>query len=110
MLSAKFSCRVISPANDPITVLKEISSSKRIVTSSLHGMICADAFRIPRRVEACPALESEGGLFKFHDYSSSIKCDLEVGKMMEPKQTGVDDARFEIWDAYRELGRSYGKG
>lgn len=110
LISPKFTCRVISPASDPITVLKEISASKRIVTSSLHGMICADAFKIPRRVEACQALESEGGLFKFLDYSAAIKCDLEVGKMMEPKSTGVDDARFEIWDAYRELGRAYGKG
>ena len=110
LIPSKFSCKVISPATDPLTVLKEISACKRVVTSSLHGMICADAFGIPRRVETCDRMNSEGGLFKFHDYSASIKCKLEIGKMMEPKRSNIDDVRFEIWDAYRELGRAYGKG
>lgn len=109
LIPSKFSCRVIDPTSNPLTVLREISASKRLVTSSLHGMICADAFGIPRRVEYCTKLDADGGLFKFRDYSASIQCEFEVGKMIEPLQNRVDDAKFEIYDAYRELGREYGQ-
>lgn len=109
LIPSKFSCRVIRPSSDPLTVLKEISASKRLVTSSLHGMICADSLGVPRRVEACDKLNAEGGLFKFRDYSASIQCEFETGKIIEPLRNRIDDAKFEIYDAYRELGREHGR-
>jgi hypothetical protein len=49
LIRAPSTTRVISPRLDPLTVVTEIGACKRIVTSSLHGMITADAFGIPRR-------------------------------------------------------------
>ena len=109
LIPAKFTCHIINPSDHPLTVLKEISSCRRLVTSSLHGMICADSMNIPRRVEECDQLIKDGGLFKFYDYSATIKTPFETGKMIEPERNRVDDSKFAIYDAYRELSREYGK-
>jgi hypothetical protein len=110
LVPSQFTRKVISPLDDPLTVIREISACRRIVTSSLHGMVVADAIGgIPRRVESCDALAKDGGLFKYQDYSASIKTPFEIGKMIEPKRNRVDDAKFEVFDAFRELSRVYGK-
>jgi hypothetical protein len=98
--------KVINPADDPLEVVRQIGSCKRIVTSSLHGMITADAFGgIPRRVEMCPGHynQHEGGDFKFRDYSASINTPFEVGKMIEPSRRLVEDVKYEAFDAYEGL-------
>ena len=97
--------KVINATDDPITILQQIGSCKRIVTSSLHGMIVADAFGIPRRVEICSAMARDGGDFKFRDYSASIKTPFVVGKMVEVSRLRVNDVQFEIYDAYQELSK-----
>ncbi len=97
--------RIISPRRDPLTVVREIGACKRIVTSSLHGMITADAFGIPRRVEISPSLqnETEGFDFKFRDYSASINTPFEPGKMTEPIRWSVEDTKHAIYDALKVL-------
>lgn len=96
--------KVIDPRGDALTVVRDIGSCKRIVTSSLHGMIVADAFGgIPRRVEISPALDREGGNFKFRDYSASIGEPLVVGEMTEPLRWKVEDVKYAVFDAYKEL-------
>jgi hypothetical protein len=98
--------KAINPSDDPIEVLKQIGACRRIVTSSLHGMIVSDAFGIPRRVEVCPALARDGGDFKFRDYSASIQMNWEAGKMGEPSQFRVEDVKFAVYDAYRALRKA----
>lgn len=96
--------KVINPQDDPLTVLRQIGACQRIVTSSLHGMIAADAFGgIPRRVEICPKMEKDGGNFKFRDYSASIKSPFETGKMYEPTRSRVEDVQHAVFDAYEAL-------
>jgi pyruvyltransferase len=97
--------RVISPRYHPLTVVAEIGACKRIVTSSLHGMIAADAFGIPRRVEISSALlnATEGGDFKFRDYSASINTPFEPGRMTQPSRWAIEDAKYQIFDAYKVL-------
>ena len=110
LIPSKYSVNVINPWDDPLTVIKGIASCRRIVTSSLHGMIVADAIGgIPRRVEVCDSLAADGGMFKFQDYSASIKTPLEIGKMTEPERNRIDDVKFQIYDAFRELGKQYAK-
>ena len=61
---------VINPACDPLAVVKMIGRCQRVVTSSLHGLIIADAFGITRRFEPNPhATRYEVGMFMFTDYS-----------------------------------------
>jgi hypothetical protein len=105
LISPEFSIKEISTSEHPLQVIKDIGSCKRIVTSSLHGAIVADSFGgIPRRIEQCEKMARDGGLFKFRDYSASIKTPLEIGKMIEPSRFNVEDVKFSIYDAYRELG------
>jgi pyruvyltransferase len=105
LIKAPNTIKVINPSDDPLTVLRQIGACRRIVTSSLHGMIVADAFGIPRRVEICPAMAKDGGDFKFRDYSASIQTPWETGKMREASRFRVEDVKFAVYDAYRELGK-----
>jgi pyruvyltransferase len=98
-----FKSIVIKPNGDPLEVLRTIGACRKIVTSSLHGMIVADAFAIPRRVEICPKMAKDGGDFKFRDYSASIKMAFETGKVQSPNRFHIEDLKFEIYDAYRSL-------
>jgi pyruvyltransferase len=105
MFRAPSTTRVINPRGAPLTVVAEIGACRRIVTSSLHGMITADAFGIPRRVEISPKLlnATEGGDFKFRDYSASINTLFEPGKMTQPSRWAIEDAKYSIFDAYKVL-------
>jgi pyruvyltransferase len=97
--------KVINPGDNPVDVIKQIGACRRIVTSSLHGMIVSDAFGIPRRVEMAEANLKDGGDFKFRDYSASIQMKWEIGKMAEPSRFRVEDVKFQVYDAFRALSR-----
>lgn len=98
--------KVINPALDPLTVICEISRCQKIVTSSLHGMVIADSFGIPRRFEPAPNWDSsQGGMFKFRDYLASIGAPWVVGELAAVSRLAVEDRRYELLDAYEDLGR-----
>ncbi len=103
----KWTTTVINPRGNPLDVVRAIGRCKKIVTSSLHGMIVADAFGIPRRFEVNPHASShEGGLFKFRDYSASIGMPFEPGKTTEASRFRVEDRKHELWDVFREFGKA----
>ena len=52
-------------------VIDEMLTCKRIVTSSLHGLIVSDAYGIPSAWLASGT--PRGGEFKFHDYFASVR-------------------------------------
>ena len=107
LVQAPYTTKIISPTDDPLTILRQIGACRRIVTSSLHGMIVADAFGgIPRRVEICSKMEKDGGDFKFRDYSASIQTPFETGKMIEPSRFRIEDVQFAVYDAYQALGKA----
>lgn len=62
----------------PITqVVHEISSAKCVVSSSLHGLIVADAYGVPNaRIRFGDAIA--GGDFKYHDYFLSVDRPLSA--------------------------------
>ena len=96
---------IIDPRQHPLEVIKQIKSCHKIVTSSLHGMIVADSCGVPRRVEICKALAKDGGDFKFRDYCASIRHKFQTGKVLSPDQSRLEDVKFSVYDAYRELAR-----
>lgn len=61
---------------DIAEVTKQILSCKRIVSSSLHGLIVADAYGIPNgwleSDSATGGSRPKGGEFKFYDYFASV--------------------------------------
>lgn len=60
---------VIDVQQHPRAVARRIASCRAIVTTSLHGLIVADAFGIPAVWVVMPK-ELYGGDFKFHDHES----------------------------------------
>jgi hypothetical protein len=98
---------LISPWDDPRDVIRTIGRCKKIVTSSLHGAIIADAFGIPRRIEQARRLKDdprEGNFFKFRDYNESVGVETEFGLVQEPNAGVVSDRKAELYDAFNELG------
>ena len=93
----------IFPDDEPLEVIRQIGECRKIVCSSLHGMILADAFGIPRRVEVAPHMEYEGGHFKFRDYSLAIQTKFEAGKLTQANRKAVDNLKSELYDALRSL-------
>src|SRR5882724_22105 len=88
--------RFINPRHDPLEVVTEIGACRKIVTSSLHGLITSDAFGIPRRLEISPKLlnDTEGGDFKFRDYYQSIHTPFEPGKVTQPSRWAIEDTKY----------------
>lgn len=102
---------VIDVRNPPIKVINTIGKCKKIVSSSLHGIILADAFGIPRRIEISPRAlthaHQEGGLFKWRDYSLSLGMELEIGKTQEPDRNVVLERQYELFDVFEEIERIF---
>ena len=97
---------VISPLQDPLTVVGMIGRCKKIVTSSLHGAVVADAFGIPRRTEIAARFlydEYEGGTFKFEDYNASVGLPFVIGELQTANSQTVNDRQDEVHDMFTAL-------
>ncbi|MFE7407773.1 polysaccharide pyruvyl transferase family protein [Isoptericola sp. NPDC057559] len=57
--------------SDVEAVIRELLSCRKIVTSSLHGLIVADAYGIPNAWLA--SASPRGGVYKFYDYFASVE-------------------------------------
>lgn len=69
---------------NPLEVAKEITKCKKIISSSLHGIIAANAYGIPAAwIKLSNNLKGDGT--KFLDYFQSINCDAELSTVDNPK-------------------------
>lgn len=57
--------------DDPHTVAEQIKSCERIISSSLHGLVLADCFKVPN-VWCQIGFQLAGGQFKFWDYYTAF--------------------------------------
>lgn len=64
---------VINPLGSPVKVLKKIWNCKRIISSSLHGIIASHAYGIPAAWVKLNKLDGDDT--KFHDYALSVGLD-----------------------------------
>lgn len=103
----KYNPKIIRVSDDPLKVISEIGRCKKVISSSLHGIILADAFHIPRRIEISPRVLShphqEGGLFKWHDYSASIGMKLEIGLTQEADRYKIIEKQHELYDMFGDI-------
>ena len=65
--------KIINVYDKPMEVVKQILDCRRIMSSSLHGLIVADAYRIPS-LWLKFSRKIFGKDFKFYDYYASIGC------------------------------------
>jgi len=61
---------VIDVTQEPEAVIRAIARCKRIVSSSLHGIITADALGLERRWALFPKVQGQG--FKFRDHATVV--------------------------------------
>jgi pyruvyltransferase len=100
-----FDPHIIRPSGDPCEVLREIGRCRKIVASSLHGIIVADAFGIPRRIEMTPLFEREGGDFKFRDHNAAVGVEHEIGLTQEAPRYVVQDRQQVLYEVMESVGR-----
>jgi pyruvyltransferase len=97
---------VIAPSADPLTVIGHIAAARKVVSASLHGIIVADAFHIPRRAVQFPniAHRYEGRTFKYDDYARSLgEPRMQFEELHTPNPAAIDRVQAELFDAFRSL-------
>jgi hypothetical protein len=111
-------CRLVDVMDRPGEVVGAISQAAAVISSSLHGVVVADAFDIPA-AWVMPQPELTGGRYKFHDYESVVTPgrSREAALHRDPGLAGlvdstrradrrcVDDAKTGLLDALQELRR-----
>lgn len=104
-LASKYDVAIISPRDDPLVVVQQIAACRKIVSSSLHGVIVADAYGIPRRAERFPRMYSqwEGGEYKWHDYASAIGTPMIFGEVQTPRRAVIEAVQQQLFEAFHEL-------
>tara|TARA_B100001248_G_C27297390_1_gene415427 strand:- start:99 stop:932 length:834 start_codon:yes stop_codon:yes gene_type:complete len=84
------SVKIIDIQNpNPLKVIDEICSCEHIASSSLHGLIISDSYKIPS-VWIKFTDKLTGGPFKFNDYFSSIKSEI-IEPIIIQDDTSVDE-------------------
>lgn len=95
---SKYSYKFINPSDTPEKVIDEIRKCHVVVSSSLHGLIVADAFGIPNR-HMVVTEKVEGGTFKFRDYYSAYENYPYINFYIK-KQPITDKLVEEILEKY----------
>lgn len=83
--------------SEPRDIILQIAESRKVISSSLHGIIVADSLRIPNRrlvfedFASCPQCQRSISHFKFADYYSAFGLEApayetEVNLRAEPKK------------------------
>ena len=75
-IRAEEGLRVIDVCTGIEAFINEVLACERILSSSLHGLICADAYGVPNR-RMVLGNELIGGDFKFFDYYGSMSITAE---------------------------------
>lgn len=93
---------LIDPTRPAVEVVTQLAQCKRIISSSLHGLIVADAYGIPRQAELFPQAEREGGDWKFRDYASVYDEHPHFGEMWTAPFEKVHRIQDDLFKALTE--------
>lgn len=84
----------------PLEVVEDIAKCKRVISSSLHGIIVADAYGIPRQAELYPGIklrpEHEGTDFKYRDYASIYDTHPHFGELWKAPTEKVQKIQNDL--------------
>lgn len=96
ILNSGISCKLIDVTSGVEKVIRDILSCRHIASSSLHGLIVAEAYKIPS-VWLKFGDKIKGGNFKFDDYYASIgEPDVK------PFQLEEQFSKELFWDSFSE--------
>lgn len=101
----KYDPMIIRVDDDPLEVIRSIGRCKKIVTSSLHGAVVADAFGIPRRLELTDRFQVEGRDYKFRDHNATLGLEHKIGLTQLASRHRVEDLQHELFDVLETLGK-----
>lgn len=91
---------VIDVQAGPELVLEQIAASELVLSSSLHGLVCADALGVPN--QWTPITDGvEGGGYKFRDYYSAFDVDPKPLNL-EKALAAADDLKGE-WKQFDQI-------
>ena len=106
--------RLVDPRRPPAEVVAEIAGCREVFSSSLHGLVAADALGIPNRWVALETrfADARRNRFKFDDYYSCFGERREPCALAEVSSARVadpvDGARVEqVRRALREVARDW---
>lgn len=85
--------KILNICSETHEFVRELKECEKVVSSSLHGLIAADAYRIPNMWLSI-SNKIGGAGFKFYDYFASVK--------REPKCFVIKD-NTPIEDVYKEI-------
>jgi pyruvyltransferase len=97
---------VINPLWDVSKVIEEITACEALVSSSLHGLIIADAYDVPN-IHMTFSDKLVGGDYKFDDYYS-VFPDGTCNR--KPLEESIDDLASWIIDGYQPIDPDILKG
>lgn len=81
--------------------VRDVLSCKRIVSSSLHGLIVADAYGLPNARVAFSRRSVFGGDFKFFDYFLSVSRELTPATLIADSATADTLLQLDFQQARR---------
>lgn len=81
----ELNAKIINVFDDVGTVFDDIASCRRILSSSLHGVIVADAFDVPNMAVKFGDTRNRNDEGKFRVYGSSIGRDVNQTLVCDPK-------------------------
>lgn len=73
---------IIDVTQPVLKVIEEIGQCEKIISSSLHGIIVADSFNIPRAWRHFETVQGKG--FKFYDYNKSVLVETKLNTFQTP--------------------------
>lgn len=61
---------IINLTQEPMSVIEQIAQCEYVISTSLHGLVVADSFKIPNKwIKVTDLMKGDG--FKYHDYYSA---------------------------------------
>lgn len=98
LLAARSELTLIDVAGDPAEVVRRIAACRHVISSSLHGLITADAYGIPSTWLDPEGIHAEAR-FKFLDYAEAVGRDLgepirpaDIPARLDAMKGATDDA------------------
>lgn len=81
---------IVDVQRHPAEVIDAIAGSTAVLSTSLHGVICAQAYQVPWVWLQIPSDDVKGGAFKFEDYFTALDREAVSQVQLAPADISAD--------------------